>query len=190
MLNIQPRCQTRLLAALVLGWGAGAQGATLEMRVDGGFVTGTLTGAPNQQPLSFNTRGSFADGGGALFRLFIDEGAGPVSGALEIDAGAVAGAKAAGSWDRFTISGVLGGGANGLITLNVASAKGPYITSQLFANGALLQSFDVPGALVSASNVPEPTTWAMMLAGLAGACLRLRRDRRGLSDLSDLSDRP
>lgn len=165
-------------AALLLSWGLGAHAATLEVRVDGGFVTGTLTGASSQQALTFSTRGSFADGGGALFRLFFDESSGPVTGALEVDAGAVADATAAGTWEQFTVTGSLGTGTNGFVALNVTTAQGPYVTSELFANGALLKSLDVPGALAAVSSVPEPTTWAMMLAGLAGTCLRLRHQRR------------
>ena len=162
-----------------------AHAATLEMRVDGGFVTGTLLGLRVGETLSFDTTGSFADGGGALVNLSTDAGIGTVgtagtagiTGRLQLSNPVLLSSPATASWKQFAVAGVIGNGAGGAINITVVSAPGPYRSSSLFANGSLLHSVDVLGAVVTP--VPEPSTWALMLAGLAGLAHLKRKARRG-----------
>ena len=174
MLNCTTQHVAAAAAACWLAMAPAAHAATLEMRVDGGFVTGTLLGLRVGETLSFDTSGSFADGGGALVNLSTDGGMGTTgttgtagtTGRLQLSNPVLLNPTATASWKQFAVSGVIGNGASGTINLNVVSAPGPYRTSRLFANGSLLQSADVLGAAVTP--VPEPSTWALMLAGLAG----------------------
>lgn len=177
MLNSTTRRAATAVAAWLLGLGLapGAQAATLEMRVDGGFVTGTLIGLRAGESLSFEASGSFASGGGALVSLTTDAVVG-LSGRLLLRTPAQFDPAAPASWEQYAVSGVFGLGASAAIDLNVVAAPGPYRRSTLIANGTLLQSVDVLGAAVTA--VPEPTTWALMLAGLAGLNGLVRRSQR------------
>ena len=165
-------CTTSQAAAAAAVWLLGmapvAHAATLEMRVDGGFVTGTVVGLGAGETLSFDISGSFADGGSASISLSTDPTAG-LAGRLQLSSPALLSATALTRWEQFAVAGVVGSvanGASGSVILSVALAQGPYRTSRLFANGTLLHSVDVLGAAVSP--VPEPTAWALMLAGLAG----------------------
>jgi hypothetical protein len=47
--------------------------------------------------------------------------------------------------------------------------------------GGPLRDFDLTGVNFSATSAPEPTTWAMMILGLAGAGVALRRRRAAAS---------
>lgn len=177
MVNSTTRRAATALAAWMLGLGLtpGAQAATLEMRVDGGFVTGTLIGLQGGESLSFEASGSFASGGSALVSLTTDLVMG-LSGRLLLRTPAQFNPAAFASWEQYAVSGVVGLGTSAEINLNVVTTPGPYRRSTLIANGTLLQSVDVLGATVSA--VPEPTTWALMLAGLAGLKGLVRRSQR------------
>ena len=103
-------CTTRHVAvAAVACWLAMAplaHAATLEMRVDGGFVTGTLLGLRVGETLSFDTSGSFADGGGALVNLSTDGGTGTtgttgiagITGRLQLSNPVLLNSAATASW--------------------------------------------------------------------------------------------
>lgn len=188
MLNCTTRHVAAAAAACLMAMAPLAHAATLEMRVDGGFVTGTLLGLRVGETLSFDTSGSFADGGGALVNLSTDGGTGTagtagttgmtgLTGRLQLSNPVLLNSAATASWKQFAVAGVIGNGASGAINLSVVSAPGPYRTSRLFANGSLLQSVDVLGAAVTP--VPEPSTWALMLAGLAGLAHLKRKARLG-----------
>ena len=177
MLNCTTQRAAVAAAACLLGVAPLAHAATLEMRVDGGFVTGTLLGLGVGETLSFDTSGSFADGGGALVSLSTDRVAGQarLMGHLQLSNPALLNSAATTSWKQFAVAGVIGSAANtgnaanpatSVINFTVVFAPGPYRTSRLFANGSLLESVDVLGAAVTP--VPEPSTWALMLMGLAG----------------------
>ena len=188
MLNCTTRHVAAAAAACLMAMAPLAHAATLEMRVDGGFVTGTLLGLRVGETLSFDTSGSFADGGGALVNLSTDGGTGTagtagttgmtgLTGRLQLSNPVLLNSAATASWKQFAVAGVIGNGVSGAINLSVVSAPGPYRTSRLFANGSLLQSVDVLGAAVTP--VPEPSTWALMLAGLAGLAHLKRKARLG-----------
>ena len=185
MLNCTTRHVAAAAAACLMAMAPLAHAATLELRVDGGFVTGTLLGLRVGETLSFDTSGSFADGGGALVNLTTDGGTGTagttgmtgLTGRLQLSNPVLLNSAATASWKQFAVAGVIGNGASGAINLSVVSAPGPYRTSRLFANGSLLQSVDVLGAAVTP--VPEPSTWALMLAGLAGLAHLKRKARLG-----------
>ena len=116
-----------------------------------------------------------ASGGSALVSLTTDLVMG-LSGRLLLRTPAQFNPAAFASWEQYAVSGVVGLGTSVEINLNVVTTPGPYRRSTLIANGTLLQSVDVLGAAVSA--VPEPTTWALMLAGLAGLKGLVRRSQR------------
>ena len=185
MLNCSTRHVAAAAAACLMAMAPLAHAATLELRVDGGFVTGTLLGLRVGETLSFDTSGSFADGGGALVNLTTDGGTGTtgttgmtgLTGRLQLSNPVLLNSAATASWKQFAVAGVIGNGAGGAINLSVVSAPGPYRTSRLFANGSLLQSVDVLGAAVTP--VPEPSTWSLMLAGLAGLAHLKRKARLG-----------
>ena len=156
-----------LTALLACGSTAAALSAALDMRIDGGFVTGSLSGWTGVPALTFDTLGSFAEGSVARLRLVLDGTTGAVTATLFSDH-PEASLGSTGALRRFSISGNLGAGVGGGVSLDLTPSKGVYQPFQVFVNRSLVQSVDTTqvGSVLSA--VPESSTWALMLTGLVG----------------------
>ncbi len=165
------------IALLACGSTAAAPPASLDMSINGGFVTGSLSGWTGVPAFTFDAQGSFAEGSVARVRLVSDGTTGAVTATLSSD-NPVAPLGNAGALRRFSISGNLGAGVGGGVNLDVAPSNGAYQPFQVFVNRSPVQSVDTVSVVSALSAVPESGTWALMLAGLVGVVgvsARLRR---------------
>ena len=168
---------TGMIALLACGSTAAAPSAALDMRIDGGFVTGSLSGWTGVPAITVDTLGSFAEGAAARVRLVLDGTTGAVTAALFSD-NPEASLGNAGALRRFSINGNFGAGVGGGVSLDVASSNGAYQPFQVFVNQSLVQSVDTTLVVSVLSAVPESGTWAMTLAGLVGVVGMSARRRR------------
>ena len=166
-----------MIALLACGSTVAAPSAALDMRINGGFVTGSLSGWTGVPAITMGILGSFAEGSIARVRLVLDGTTGAVTATLFSD-NPEASLGNAGALRRFSISGNLGAGVGGGVSLDVASSNGAYPPFQVFVNRSLVQSVDTTLVVSVLSAVPKLGSWAMMLAGLVGVVGMSARRRR------------
>lgn len=77
-----------------------------------------------------------------------------------------------------------GGGIGYLYAFPGMTTSGSYATPSWFPNVATVTLSQVPGPGILPSVVPEPSTWALMIAGIGATGAALRRRRRLNSRLS------
>ena len=107
-----------MIALLACGSTAAAPSAALDMRINGGFVTGSLSGWTAVPAITMGILGSFAEGSVARVRLVSDGTTGAVTQTLLSD-NPVDPLSSAGALRRFSISGNLGAGVGSGVGLDV-----------------------------------------------------------------------
>lgn len=145
-----------------------AAGATMKQANVG---TGLPVTAGQLVTFSVDLRASIpGETGGVVYgpKLFSELAGGGVSGTLAINNGNPLWELSDGQWHHYTMTGNLGFDVSGGVSLEINVANG--------ATGSLLTSTVwVDNASITA--VPEPETYALMLAGLVGVGAMVRRRR-------------